>query len=162
MEPSSPSRSTGASSSMNNDRKAMVVRATIVVMTARDRLAPNDRAGLPRLLAYCFSFGAFFCTHVSRCRRWRVWASQPWPFWTWSTMVGRRSATRVSEFTSGYPNRASRPAKARTATANTTPTAAPRRNRWRCRAATAGLRTRAMNAAMSTQRMTSRRRPRRR
>ena len=39
------------------------------------------------------------------------------------------------------------------------PTAAPRRSRWRCSAATAGLSTRAMKAAISTHRITSRRRP---
>ena len=79
----------------------MVVRATMVEMTARETLAPSDRAGLPRLWAYCFSLGALRWTQDNRPNRCRVRASQPWPRCTWSTMVGRRSATWVSEFTSG-------------------------------------------------------------
>ena len=79
----------------------MVVRDRMVEKTALPRLAPTLRAGLLRFLAAVSSLGAFFCTQVSRWNRCRVWASQPWPFWSWLTMVGRLSATWVSEFTSG-------------------------------------------------------------
>ena len=79
----------------------MVLRARMVEKTAEARLVPTDNAGLPRLWAAALRRGAFFCTQVRRWRRWRVWASQPCPFWTWSTMVGRLPATWVRVFTRG-------------------------------------------------------------
>ncbi len=75
----------------------MVVTARMVEATA----SPALSAGLARLLAAVFSFGAFFCTQDRRWNRCRVWASQPWPFSTWLTMVGRRPATWLRELTSG-------------------------------------------------------------
>ena len=79
----------------------MVTRERMVPNTALPRLVPSLRAGLLRFWAAVSSLGAFFCTQDSRWKRCRVWASQPWPFWTWLTMVGRLLATWVSELTSG-------------------------------------------------------------
>ena len=65
------------------------------------QVGTDGQGGLAEVVGDVLQLGAFFCTQVSRPNRCRVWASQPWPRCTWSTMVGSRSATWVSELTSG-------------------------------------------------------------
>ena len=79
----------------------MVVRARMVEKHRLAQIGPDGQRRLAEVVGERLQLGRVLLHPGQETEALELWASQPWPFCTWSTMVGRRSATWVRELTSG-------------------------------------------------------------